>query len=197
MIFTKKTPTHEWLIVGLGNPGLQYAETRHNVGFMVADRLAAKMGNPLWKHRFEAEFCDGTLCGHRVLLCKPQTFMNLSGNAVQPLAAFYKIPPERILILCDDISLPVGRIRLRRKGSAGGHNGLKNIIAHLGTDQFPRIKVGVGIPQQEGYDTIDYVVGKPGKEEQALLIPALDKAVAAVPYLIQNGFQKAMNEFNG
>lgn len=197
MFFHRNGGGISWIVVGLGNPGSRYESTRHNMGFLTVDKLAEVQKFSLNKLRFKAWTGTFDCGGEKVLVMKPQTYMNLSGEAVGEAARFFKVPADHVLVISDDISLPVGKLRIRGSGSAGGHNGLKNIISHLGTDQFPRIKVGVGIPQQEGYDTIDYVVGKPGKEEQALLIPALDKAVAAIPYLIQNGFQKAMNEFNG
>ena len=186
-----------WIVVGLGNPGSQYASTRHNMGFLTVDKLAEVQKFSFNKLRFKAWTGTFSCGGEKVLVMKPQTYMNLSGEAVGEAARFFKVPADHVLVISDDISLPVGKLRIRGSGSAGGHNGLKNIIAHLGTDQFPRIKVGVGIPQQEGYDTVDWVIGKPGKEEQTLLIPALDKAVAARPDLIENGVQKSMNEFTG
>lgn len=197
MFFNRNGGGIGWIVVGLGNPGSQYASTRHNMGFLVADKLAEVQKFSFGKLRFKA--WTGTFsCGEeKVLVMKPQTYMNLSGESVGEAARFFKVPADHVLVISDDISLPVGKLRIRPNGSAGGHNGLKNIIAHLGTDQFPRIKVGVGIPQQEGYDTVDWVIGKPNKDEQALLIPALDKAVAAIPYLIENGAEKAMNKFNG
>ena len=197
MFFSRNTGGINWIVVGLGNPGSQYASTRHNMGFLTVDKLAEVQKFSFNKLRFKA--WTGTFaCGReKVLVMKPQTYMNLSGEAVGEAARFFKVPADHVLVISDDISLPVGKLRIRESGSAGGHNGLKNIIAHLGTDQFPRIKVGVGIPQQAGYDTVDWVIGKPNQDEQKLLIPALDKAVAAIPYLIENGVQKAMNEFNG
>lgn len=197
MFFNRNGGGIGWIVVGLGNPGSHYASTRHNMGFLVADKLAEVQKFSFGKLRFKA--WTGTFsCGEeKVLVMKPQTYMNLSGESVGEAARFFKVPADHVLVISDDISLPVGKLRIRPNGSAGGHNGLKNIIAHLGTDQFPRIKVGVGIPQQEGYDTVDWVIGKPNKDEQALLIPALDKAVAAIPYLIENGAEKAMNKFNG
>ncbi len=197
MFFHRNGGGINWIVVGLGNPGSRYESTRHNMGFLTVDKLAEVQKFSFNKLRFKA--WTGTFsCGEdKVLVMKPQTYMNLSGEAVGEAARFFKVPADHVLVISDDISLPVGKLRIRPSGSAGGHNGLKNIIAHLGTDQFPRIKVGVGIPQQEGYDTVDWVIGKPGKDEQALLIPALDKAVAAIPCLIQNGVQQAMNKFNG
>ena len=197
MLFNRNSGGISWIVVGLGNPGSQYASTRHNMGFLTVDKLAEVQKFSFNKLRFKAWTGTFSCGGEKVLVMKPQTYMNLSGEAVGEAVRFFKVPADHVLVISDDISLPVGKLRIRPSGSAGGHNGLKNIIAHLGTDQFPRIKVGVGVPQQQGYDTVDYVIGKPNKEEQALLIPALDKAVAAIPYLIENGVQNAMNEFNG
>ena len=197
MFFNRNGGGINWIVVGLGNPGSQYASTRHNMGFLTVDKLAEVQKFSFNKLRFKAWTGTFSCGGEKVLVMKPQTYMNLSGEAVGEAARFFKVPADHVLVISDDISLPVGKLRIRGSGSAGGHNGLKNNIAHLGTDQFPRIKVGVGIPQQAGYDTVDWVIGKPGKDEQALLIPALDKAVAAIPYLIENGFEKAMNKFNG
>ena len=197
MFFNRNGGGINWIVVGLGNPGSQYASTRHNMGFLTVDKLAQVQKFSFNKLRFKAWTGTFSCGGEKVLVMKPQTYMNLSGESVGEAVRFFKVPADHVLVISDDISLPVGKLRIRPSGSAGGHNGLKNIIAHLGTDQFPRIKVGVGVPQQQGYDTVDYVIGKPNKEEQALLIPALDKAVAAIPYLIENGVQNAMNEFNG
>ena len=197
MFFNRSGGGISWIVVGLGNPGSQYASTRHNMGFLTVDKLAEVQKFSFNKLRFKAWTGTFSCGGEKVLVMKPQTYMNLSGEAVGEAARFFKVPADHVLVISDDISLPVGKLRIRGSGSAGGHNGLKNIIAHLGTDQFPRIKVGVGIPQQQGYDTVDWVIGKPNQDEQKLLIPALDKAVAAIPYLIENGVQKSMNEFNG
>ena len=197
MLFNRNSGGISWIVVGLGNPGSQYASTRHNMGFLTVDKLAEVQKFSFNKLRFKAWTGTFSCGGEKVLVMKPQTYMNLSGESVGEAVRFFKVPADHVLVISDDISLPVGKLRIRPSGSAGGHNGLKNIIAHLGTDQFPRIKVGVGVPQQQGYDTVDYVIGKPNKEEQTLLIPALDKAVAAIPYLIENGVQNAMNEFNG
>ena len=144
MFFSKKTGGVEWLVVGLGNPGEQYEGTRHNVGFLAADQLAEELRIPVQRLKFKALTNTAEIAGHKVLLMKPVTYMNLSGEAVQEAAAFYKVPPERILVLSDEVALAPGKLRVRRSGSAGGHNGLKNSIAHLGTDQFPRIRLGVG-----------------------------------------------------
>ena len=197
MLFNRNGGGISWIVVGLGNPGSQYASTRHNMGFLTVDKLAEVQKFSFNKLRFKAWTGTFSCGGKKVLVMKPQTYMNLSGESVGEAVRFFKVPADHVLVISDDISLPVGKLRIRPSGSAGGHNGLKNIVAHLGTDQFPRIKVGVGVPQQQGYDTVDYVIGKPNKEEQTLLIPALDKAVTAIPYLIENGYEKAMNKFNG
>ena len=144
MFFSRQTGGASWLIVGLGNPGEKYEDTRHNVGFQVVDELAERQNAPVQKLKFKALTNLLTISGERVLVMKPVTYMNLSGEAVRPAADFYKIPPERILVISDDTALDPGKLRIRQKGSAGGHNGLKNIIQHLGTDQFPRVRVGVG-----------------------------------------------------
>ena len=186
----------QWLVVGLGNPGAKYESTRHNMGFLVADKLAQNEKLKFNKLRFKAWTATWEVGGEKVLLMKPQTYMNLSGEAVGQAARFYKIPADQVLVISDDIALPAGKLRIRAGGSAGGHNGLKNIIQHLGTDRFPRIKVGVGSPQQAEHDIADWVTGKPMGEDQKVIIEALDKAVAAIPVLIEQGVDRAMNRFN-
>ena len=155
MGFLKKSGPVEWLLVCLGNPGKQYENTRHNIGFMAADLLSEREGVKLNKLRYRALTGEMTLGGARVLVIKPQTYMNLSGEAVKLAGGFYKVPPERVLVISDDVSLPLGKLRIRASGSAGGHNGLKNFIAHLGTDAFPRIKVGVGAPAHPEHEMVD------------------------------------------
>lgn len=186
----------QWLVVGLGNPGAKYESTRHNMGFLVVDKLAQNERLKFNKLRFKAWTATWEVGGGKVLLMKPQTYMNLSGEAVGQAARFYKIPADHVLVISDDIALPAGKLRIRAGGSAGGHNGLKNIIQHLGTDRFPRIKVGVGSPQQAEHDIADWVTGKPMGEDQKVIIEALDKAVAAIPVLIEQGVDRAMNRFN-
>ena len=186
----------QWLVVGLGNPGAKYESTRHNMGFLVVDKLAQNEKLKFNKLRFKAWTAVWEVGGEKVLLMKPQTYMNLSGEAVGQAARFYKIPADHVLVISDDIALPAGKLRIRAGGSAGGHNGLKNIIQHLGTDRFPRIKVGVGMPPQAAYDIADWVTGKPMGEEQKVIIEALNKAVAAIPVLIEQGVDRAMNRFN-
>ena len=196
MIFKRDGGGCTWLLVGLGNPGSKYESTRHNMGFLAVDKLAELEHFKFNKLRFKAWTATATLGGEKVLVMKPQTYMNLSGEAVGEAARFYKIPPEHVLVISDDISLPLGKLRIRASGSAGGHNGLKNIIQHLGSDQFPRIKVGVGMPENADYDIADWVTGRPMGAEQKPLMEALDRAVAAVPVLIRDGVEKAQNKFN-
>lgn len=183
-------------MVGLGNPGQKYANTRHNMGFLTVDLLAEQAGVKLNKVKFKSAFNIFVFAGARCLVMKPQTYMNLSGESVGEAARFYKIPADHVVVISDDISLPVGKLRIRTGGSAGGHNGLKNIIQHLGTDQFPRIKVGVGAPGQAGYDVVDWVIGRPLGEDQKVLMEALDRAGDAAEVLISQGSDRAMNRFN-
>lgn len=197
MFFKSKGSSFDWLVVGLGNPGLQYAATRHNAGFMVADRIAEKYGCDFNKNKHSAVFGECNIKDCRVLLAKPQTFMNLSGKAVSEIANFYKIPMDRIIIIFDDISLDVGRLRVRRKGSHGGHNGMKDIIELMGSDEIARIKVGVGKKPNPEYDLKDWVLGKFPKELQGELEKAIDNAVDAVGMIVSNGVDKAMNRYNG
>ena len=157
MFFRNNTGGAEWLLVGLGNPGTQYENTRHNVGFLVADELAERQNAPIQRLKFKALTNLLTISGEKVLVMKPVTYMNLSGEAVRQAVDFYKIPPERVVVVSDDTALAVGRLRIRKGGSAGGHNGLKNIIQHLGTDQFPRVRVGVGEKPHPDYDMADWV----------------------------------------
>ena len=187
----------EWIVVGLGNPGAKYDNTRHNAGFRALEGYCARSGQKIDRMKFKALAGEGMLGGKRVLFLKPQTFMNLSGEAVGEAARFYKLPPERVLVISDDVSLPVGKLRIRKGGSAGGHNGLKSIIQHLGTDQFPRIKVGVGQKPHPDYDMADWVLSKFAGEDLKTITEAIRKAADAVECLIQEGPDKAMNRFNG
>ena len=197
MLFGKKPAGVNWLIVGLGNVGDKYEGTRHNVGFRVADELAERAGVPVQRLKYRALTGQAEIGGTRVLLMKPVTFMNLSGEAVRPAADFYKVPPDHILVLSDDVSLPVGKLRIRRGGSAGGHNGLKNIIQHLGTDQFPRVKVGVGEKPHPDYDMADWVLGKFQGEDRKAIDQAVQRAADAVECLLREGPERAMSRFNG
>lgn len=185
-----------WLLVCLGNPGREYAETRHNVGFLAADLLSREKGVKVERLRFRALTGTAALGGQRVLVMKPQTFMNLSGEAVGQAARFYRLPPQRVLVIQDDVALPLGKLRIRAGGSAGGHNGLKSIIAHLGSEEFPRIKVGVGAPAHPEHEMVDWVLGKFTPAERKLLDEALQRAVDAAECLIREGVEKAQNRYN-
>ena len=197
MFFQKTAGGASWLIVGLGNPGEKYENTRHNVGFQVVDTLAERQNAPIQKLKFKALTNLLTISGEKVLVMKPVTYMNLSGEAVRPAADFYKLPPERILVISDDVALAAGRLRIRAKGSAGGHNGLKSIIQHLGTDQFPRLRVGVGEKPHPDYDMADWVLGKFQGEDRKAIDAAVKRAADAVECLIGEGPDRAMNKFNG
>lgn len=183
------------LIVGLGNPGRDYAGTRHNIGFGVITRLSDQYQIPLGSKEHKAICGKGMIGGEKVILAQPQTFMNLSGESVQSLAGYYKIGCEDIIIAYDDIALEVGQLRIRAKGSAGGHNGIKNIIAHLGTDVFPRVKVGVGA-KPEGGDLVRHVLGRFSRGDEKIIGEALDLAVEAVETIVCEGVDVAMNRFN-
>ena len=195
MFFQKKSGGVQWLLVCLGNPGKEYANTRHNIGFLAADALEKRTGVKFNKLKYRALTGEVTLGGQRVLVVKPQTYMNLSGEAVKLAGGFYKMPPEHILVLYDDVSLPLGKLRIRASGSAGGHNGIKNIIAHLGTDAFPRIKVGVGAPQQED-GLVDWVIGSFTASERKVVDEAIDRALDAAACVIEHGVSEAQNRFN-
>lgn len=186
----------EWMVVGLGNPGAKYELTRHNAGFLCMDVLSQKWGIAVNKTKFSALIGQGNACGKSVLLMKPQKFMNLSGECVREAAAYYNLPMERVIVIYDDVSLNPGRIRIRPKGSAGGHNGIKNIILQCDTDVFPRIKVGVGAKPHPDYDMADWVLSNFTKDEQQALTPALDNAAAAVEVIIKEGCAAASNRFN-
>ena len=186
-----------YLIVGLGNPGREYVGTRHNIGFEVVDAICSKYDIALNKEKFRAIYGDGNIAGEKVIIAKPQTYMNLSGESVREIAGWYKIENEHIIVIYDDISLPTGKLRIREKGSAGGHNGIKNIIYQLQTDIFPRIKIGTGMPENPDYDIKDYVLGKFSKEETDVLIKTAVRAVFATEEIILNGAKSAMNKYNG
>lgn len=195
-IFKKPSGPVGWIVVFLGNPGTKYDKTRHNAGFMTADKCEKATGARITRVRFRA-LTDQTRVGEEtVLLMKPQTYMNLSGEAVGEAAKFYKVPPERVLVVSDDVSLPTGKLRIRAKGSAGGHNGLKSIIQHLGTDAFPRVKIGVGAPPHPNYDMADWVLGRfTGKDAQDM-DAACARAWEAAETVITQGTEKAMSQFN-
>ena len=196
-MFFEKKDADIWLIAGLGNPGFQYEKTRHNAGFMAADKIAEKYGVQFTKRKFDSVYGEFTLGKTRVLLLKPQTYMNNSGSAVSAAAKFYKIPTDRIIIMFDDISLDAGKLRIRRKGSHGGHNGIKDIIELMGTDEIMRIKIGVGERTNRDYDLKDWVLGKIPAEVLPDFKKALDRAADAAAEIIQNGIDSAMNKYNG
>ncbi len=196
MPFQKKALV-SWLVVGLGNPGAKFENTRHNVGFLVADELARRDGSPIRRIRHRALTSNAVLGRQGVLLMKPTTFMNLSGEAVGDAARFYKIPADHVLVISDDVDLPLGKIRIRKSGSAGGHNGLKNIIQHLGTDQFPRLKLGVGGKPHPDYSMADWVLGQLQGEDKKAVDEAVKRAADAIECLLGEGIEKAMNKFNG
>ena len=187
----------EFIIAALGNPGKKYEMTRHNAGFIFADMLAEKHGVSVNKIQFKAVTGLIDLAGHKCLLMKPQTFMNLSGEAVRQAAQFYKIPPENIIVVFDDISLPCGKLRIRRKGSDGGHNGMKNIIYQLNSDKCPRIKLGVGEKPHPDYDLADWVLSAFKKDELKALAEACEKACDAAELMVGGDTDKAMSSFNG
>ena len=196
-MFFKSSGGASWLLVCLGNPGEKYENTRHNVGYMVADEIGERCRSPIQKLRFKALTDVVTISGQKVLVMKPVTYMILSGEAVRPAADFYKIPPDHVLVISDDTALAVGRLRIRRGGSAGGHNGLKSIIQHLGTDQFPRIRVGVGEKPHPDYDLADWVLGRFTGEDKKAMDAAVKRAADAVECLLAEGPDRAMNRFNG
>lgn len=183
-----------FLIVGLGNPGREYENTRHNIGFAAMDVLAEKYNIDINRTKFKGEYGEGFINGNKVILLKPYTFMNLSGESVREAMDFYKLTEEQVLIIYDDISLELGRLRIREKGSAGGHNGIKSIINHMGTDVFTRIKIGVGAPKG---DLVNHVLGRFSKDEVNILKQTLDAVTEATAEIIDNGAKEAMNKFNG
>lgn len=186
----------EWIVAFLGNPGLKYNGTRHNAGFMAADAMEKKLGVSINKMRFKALTQTVDIGGKKVLLMKPQTYMNLSGDAIVQAANFYKVLPERVIVVSDETALPIGKLRIRRGGSAGGHNGLKSVIARLGTDQFPRIRLGVGDKPHPDYDMADWVLSAFKGQDAADMELVAKKAADAVECYITEGADRAMNRFN-
>lgn len=194
--FKSTSSSIEYIIVGLGNPGKQYENTRHNCGFMAIERLAEKEGCKINKIRFKSTTGECNIGGHRCLLMKPSTFMNLSGQAVVEAMNFYKIKPENVIIMFDDISLDVGRIRIRRSGSDGGQNGMKNIIYLSGSDKFPRVKIGIGKKPHPDYDLKDWVLSRFSKEDMKTLDEVLDNAAESASLIVQDKTDLAMQKFN-
>lgn len=186
----------EYIIAGLGNPGAKYEATRHNTGFIFIDMLADKYGVRLNKIKFKAVCETADINSHKCLLLKPQTFMNNSGQSIREAADFYKIPPERIIVVFDDISLECGRLRIRRKGTDGGHNGIKSIIYHLNSDSFPRIKLGVGMKPNPDYDLADWVLSSFTKDELAKMREAAENAVLAAELMVSGETDLAMSKYN-
>ena len=189
--------SESWLIVGLGNPGKDYTRTRHNCGFRAIDTLADQLGCKIDKGKFQGLYGQVTKNGKKLFLLKPQTYMNLSGKSVLQLSAYYNIPPQRIIVMFDDISLAPGRLRIRAEGSAGGHNGIKSIIQELGSQDFPRVKIGVGAKPHAEQDLADWVLSSFSASEEKLLEPALEKAGEAALCIIERGISDAANRYNG
>ena len=194
-MFTKASET--WLIVGLGNPGREYEKTRHNAGFRALDILAEKLGCKVDKAKFQGLYGQVNFKGRKLLLLKPQAFMNLSGRSVLQLSAFFHVPPQNIIVLFDDISLVPGNLRIRKDGSAGGHNGIKSIIAELGSQDFPRVKIGVGAKPHPDYDLADWVLSSFSAQEEKALIPALERAADAALAIVELGIPEASNRYSG
>lgn len=183
------------IIVGLGNPGSRYHLTRHNVGFWLTDQLSKKWTIPVEKHKFQAKIGEGHFCGEKIILVKPQTFMNRSGETVRPLVEYFQCALDDLLVVHDEMALEPGVLRLRGKGSAGGHNGLKSVISHLGTEEFPRLRIGVG-PSPPGFDAADYVLQVLGRDDEAVLQEAVVRAADAVRTWVEDGIDKSMSTFN-
>ncbi|KXG76569.1 aminoacyl-tRNA hydrolase [Thermotalea metallivorans] len=184
-----------FVVVGLGNPGRQYAGTRHNVGFDVIDYLSYKHNIPVNKIKFKALMGEGLIAGQKAMLVKPQTYMNLSGHTVLEIQNFYKLDPEQLIVIYDDIDLEVGKLRIRGKGSAGTHNGMRSIVYEIQTDHFTRVRIGIGRPQRG--DLGDYVLGKFSKEDRELIDMTIQRAAEAVEAMLGKGIQEAMNQYNG
>ncbi len=196
MLFGQKAAGVEWLVVFLGNPGEQYEHTRHNVGWEVADTLAEELDVPIQRLKFKALTHVCTVGGQKTMLMKPVTYMNLSGEAAGEAARFYKLPPQRVLVVCDDIALPPGKLRLRAQGSAGGHNGLKSIRQHLGSEAYPRLRVGVGGKPHPDYDLVDWVLGRPVGEDAKAVADAVKRAAGFIPLILERGVERASEKVN-
>ncbi|MBI1862436.1 MAG: aminoacyl-tRNA hydrolase [Deltaproteobacteria bacterium] len=184
--------THNAVLVGLGNPGPKYAKTRHNIGFEVIDILAKRLGVSAFQSKFQSHLADATAAGIRVLLVKPQTFMNISGQAVREVTSFYKLEPEKVIVIYDDLDLPATELRIRKFGGPGGHNGVTSIIESLGSDRFPRVRIGIG----RGSEAADHVLSEFSKAERAQFDEAITRAADAVESILKDGIDKAMNQFN-
>ena len=196
-IMFKKSTNENWLIVGLGNPGREYEKTRHNAGFRCIDLLADQLGVKIDKLKFQGLYCQTNYNGNKIFLLKPQTYMNLSGRSVLQLSAYFNIPPQRIIVMFDDISLEPGRLRLRSNGSAGGHNGIKSIIQEVGSQEFPRVKIGVGAKPNPNYDLADWVLSTFSANEERALSVSLENGAKAALAIIDHGVPEAANRFNG
>jgi len=196
MFFAKKAAPVAWIAVFLGNPGARYENTRHNAGYMAADIVAKRAGVKVNRLKFNSLTAHASLGGGRALLMKPQTYMNLSGGAVWQAMRFHKVPLGNVIVVSDDVSLPAGKLRVRRRGSSGGHNGLKDIIGRCGGEDFPRIKIGVGGPPHEDYDMADWVLSKLAGTDKKLIAEAADRAALALEMIITSGVEPAMAEFN-
>ena len=195
-MFNKKN-TDSWLIIGLGNPGKQYENTRHNCGFRGIDMLAQKLGCKIDKSKFQGLYGQIQYNGTKIYLLKPMTYMNLSGKSALQLSSYFSIPPQRIIVMFDDISLPLGKLRIRGDGSAGGHNGIKSIINELGSQDFPRIKIGVGAKAHPEQDLADWVLSAFTKDEDKVLTTALERSADAALSIIERGVSATANSFNG
>ena len=193
----KKSSGESWLIVGLGNPGREYEKTRHNCGFRAVELLAEQLGAKIDRLKFQGLYAQVNYEGKKLFLLKPQTYMNLSGRSVLQLSAYFNIPPQRIIVMFDDISLEPGRLRIRADGSAGGHNGIKSIIQELGSQEFPRIKIGVGAKPNPNYDLADWVLSTFSANEEKALSVSLDNAAKAALAIIDRGVPEAANRYNG
>ena len=193
----QKSSNENWLIVGLGNPGREYEKTRHNAGFRAVDILAENLNCKIDKLKFQGLYCQTTYQGKKLFLLKPQTYMNLSGRSVLQLSAYFNIPPQRIIVMFDDISLAPGRLRIRPDGSAGGHNGIKSIIQEVGSQTFPRVKIGVGAKPNPEFDLADWVLSSFSASEEKALAVSLKNAADAALAIIDHGTSEAANRFNG
>ena len=195
-MFFQRSPGVEWLLVFLGNPGEQYEHTRHNVAWDVADQLAEELNIPIQRLKFRALTHVCSVGGQKAMLMKPVTYMNLSGQAAGEAARFYKLPPQRVLVVCDDVALPPGKLRLRASGSAGGHNGLKSIAQHLGSEDYPRLRVGVGGKPHPDFDLADWVLARPQGEDAKAIDAAVKRAAQAIPLILEQGMDRAQERVN-